>query len=406
MDQTEAERVIESLRDGIPPEGKVFALTVGRHNEINRLKQILVNGGPQALLIKANYGCGKTHLLKFIKEYALNIGYVTSLVTIDSKSNARFNRMDQIFGQVCRNIQIPESNLKSVRYLFNSLFDPNNGRRKNSNEATRLISKISNNGKWDYSDFLRSPAMFIAVRAWWVYYTNHHKIDKIEYIDDAIEDWLFNPFNYYSQRKVLYSNFVAKLRSWFNDPRFDWMFYDTKRGIFHFQIKGYAQSWDALSDLNTLATAAGYRGLIILVDEFEDVIYSLRNIKYQQDAFWNLFQFFSKEHFPGLTFFAVTPNFVEKCKRLLQNKDVWDYDYSRFDKLEKFEMSPLSTNELIKLYEKIIPFYEIAYRWKADDTTRTRIREICIKSSKIAIEDRVRQTIKNIVKALDDTMGA
>jgi hypothetical protein len=64
----------------------------------------------------------KTHLLKFIKEEALNLGYVASLITLDSKSNARFNRMDQIFGQVCRNIQVPGINQKSVRYLFDALF--------------------------------------------------------------------------------------------------------------------------------------------------------------------------------------------------------------------------------------------------------------------------------------------
>lgn len=400
MNQLEAEKVIESLRLGIPPEGKVSLLTVGRQNEINRLKQVLVNKGPEALLVNANYGCGKTHLLKFIKEEALNAGYVTSIVTLDSQSNARFNRLDQIFGQVCRNIQVPGGNLRSIRSLFDSLFDPNNERRKSSNEAVELISKVSNRGTWDYSGALRSPAMFIAVRAWWVSYTNGHGLG----IDDAIEDWLFNPFNYYSRRKDLYQWFVKSLRKWFRDPRPEWMFYDTKAGVFNFQIQEYTQSWNALSDLDLLAKAAGYQGLIILVDEFEDVIYNLRNIKYQQEAFWNLFQFFSKERSPSLAFFAVTPNFVEKCKRRLQEKDIWDYDYSRFEKLEKFKMSPLSTNDHIELSKKIIPLHEIAYGWEADDTTRTRIREICIMSSKIAIGDRVRQTIINIVKALDEAL--
>jgi hypothetical protein len=150
-----------------------------------------------------------------------------------------------------------------------------------------------------------------------------------------------------------------------------------------------------------LAEAAGYKGLVILVDEFEDVIYNLRNIKYQQDAFWNLFQFFSGERFPGLAFFAVTPNFVEKCKKLLQEKNIWDYDYSSFDRLEKFQMSPLSTNELLELSEKIIKIHEIAYSWNINEKIKEKIRKICIHSSRIPVGDRVRQTIKNIVKELD-----
>jgi len=399
MNQLDAEKIIESLRQGIPPEGEVSLLTVGRQNEINRLRQVLVNEGPEALLVKANWGCGKTHLLKFIKEEALKAGYVTSLITLDAKSNARFNRLDQIFGQVCRNIQVPGGNLRSIRYLFNSLFDPNNEQRKSSNEAVGLISKISNTGKWDYSGYLRSPSMFIALRAWWVSYMNGLNLD------DTIEDWLFNPFNYYSRRKDLYLWFVVSLRKWFRDPRPEWMFYDTKAGVFNFQIQEYNQSWNALYDLDLLAKAAGYRGLILLVDELEDVIYNLNNIKFQQDAFWNLFQFFSGEKFSGLAFFAVTPNFVEKCKRRLLEKDIWDYDYSRFDNLAKFEMSPLSKDNLLELSEKIIPIHETAYDWMVDDTTRMRIREICIKSSKIAIEDRVRWTIKNIVKTFDDALG-
>jgi len=399
MNQLDAEKIIESLREGIPPDGKVSLLTVGRIEEINRLRQILHKGGPKALLIKADYGCGKTHLLKFIKEEALNLGYVASLITLDSKSNARFNRMDQIFGQVCRNIQVPGINQKSVRYLFDALFNPKNKLKLSSEKAEKLMFKISNGGKWNYSNFLRSPSMFIAVRAWKFSYDNNHK--NPPGIDDAIEDWLFNPYNYYSQRKYLYYKFVANLRNYFLDPRPEWKFYDPREGIFNFQIKGYEQSWDALYDLNTLAEAAGYKGLVILVDEFEDVIYNLRNIKYQQDAFWNLSQFFSGERFPGLAFFAVTPNFVEKCKKLLQEKNIWDYDYSTFDRLEKFQMSPLSTNELLELSEKIIKIHEIAYSWNINEKIKEKIRKICINSSRIPVGDRVRQTIKNIVKELD-----
>ncbi len=398
MDQVECQKIIESLRLGIPPEGYTHLLTVGRKKEINQLLKILSEDA-KSYLVEANYGAGKTHLLKFIKEKALELNYVTSLISLDSKSNARFNRMDQIFGQICRNIQVPKNNQKSIRYLFDSLFDPNN--QKSIKED---LDKISNYDKWNENNFFKSEAIYISIRAWKVSYENGHNMSPK--IDNLIEDWLFNPFNYYNQRKYLYTELIAKLKKWFKDPRPEYKFYDRNEGIFNFQIKGYSQSWDALHDLHKISLAAGFKGLILLIDEFEDVIYNLRNINYQQDAFWNLFEFFFKKRFPGIAFFAVTPNFIENCKRLLYSKDIFDENYlTKFDMLETIKLSPLTSEELLKLSEKIISIYSNAYQWNINSEVKKKIKEICIESSNIAIEDRVRQTIKEIITILDQEMS-
>ena len=98
MEIAEACRVIESLRKGIPPDGFVRHFTVGRDFEIRQLTRQFSDPKAGALLLKANYGSGKTHLLKFIREYALENSYAASTVTLDAKGAVRFNRMDQIFG--------------------------------------------------------------------------------------------------------------------------------------------------------------------------------------------------------------------------------------------------------------------------------------------------------------------
>src|SRR5439155_10277044 len=103
-----------------------------------------------------------------------------------------------------------------------------------------------------------------------------------------------------------------------------------------------------------LAKEAGLKGLVILFDEFEDILSNLTRINLKKDAFWNLFQFFEGKRFTGLSFFAVTPEFAHKCKVLLLEKGIWDYDYSRFDKLAKFELSPLGVNEMIELTAPIL----------------------------------------------------
>ena len=65
------------------------------------------------------------------------------------------------------------------------------------------------------------------------------------------------------------------------------------------------------------------------MDEFEDVIQNLERRDYKEAAFLNLFQFFRGETFPGLSYFAVTPDFAQKCKRELLTRGVYDYDYGQ-----------------------------------------------------------------------------
>src|SRR5688572_3634361 len=104
MTAGEAQKAVESLRKGIPPDGYVRHFTVGRDAEINQLVTRLRSQQKGALLLRANYGSGKSHLLRFTRETALAEGYAVSSVTLDSKSAVRFNKMDQIVGAVWRGL--------------------------------------------------------------------------------------------------------------------------------------------------------------------------------------------------------------------------------------------------------------------------------------------------------------
>lgn len=112
----EAKSIIEALRKGIPPNCHIRQFTVGHELEIDNLRKELITSNGFALMIKADYGTGKTHLLHFIREEALNQNYAVSFVTLNSKAAVRFNRMDQIVGAVCSNIEIPNS--QSCRSFF------------------------------------------------------------------------------------------------------------------------------------------------------------------------------------------------------------------------------------------------------------------------------------------------
>jgi hypothetical protein len=390
MDVAQAQRVIESLRKGIPPDGFVRYFTVGRKAEIDSLICQLKNQSGFALLLKANYGSGKTHLLRFIREEALARNFAVSTVTLDANSEVRFNRMDQIFGAICRNIEIPEAHdCKGIRPFFEFLAGC-----VNECHEDPFWSELSNNNKWDFSEKLDSPALFVALRAWMT--------GKTE-IANVVEDWLCQPWQYKGQRKRLYIQLVENMRKFFRDPRPDWKFYADEVFLFHTQ--GYAQSWAGLRDLDTLSRAAGLNGMIILFDEFEDVITNIQRVNHQEAAFWNLFHFYSGKHYPGKTFYAVTPEFVKKCAGRLIEKGRWDFDFSRFTSLPQFEMSPLEVPHLMELARRIIPVHGLAYNWDAsNEISSDIIQTVLKKATQIQIQDRTRNAIIYVVKHLDNLL--
>jgi hypothetical protein len=391
MTEGEAIKAVESLRKGIPPDGHVRHFTVGRDSEIEQLVVWLREQRTGALLLKANYGSGKSHLLRFLRETALSEGYAVSTVTLDSKSAVRFNKMSQIMGAIWRGLEIPGfDGQRGVRPFFNLVSKAIEDSRKR-NETHSFWYALTNHWKWDFSEALDSPALFVALRAW--------KCGGSK-TQDLIEDWFFQPWVYKSQRKLLFTNLVEELRRYFRDPRSDRQFYIDD--VFGFEQQGYQQSWAVLRDAQRMAVAAGLKGFIILFDEFEDVLTNLNNIAYQEAAFWNLFQFYSGKQFPGMTFFAVTPEFSDKCKRRLLEKERWDYDYSRFDELPTFEMSPLEQVELEALALRIMSAHGMAYGWQPGaQMPASHLKSVVAKAASIQVQDRARHTIREVVTALD-----
>ena len=392
-----AEQILEKLRYGIPPSGHVRAFTVGREDQLAQLQTSLSRetDNPGALLLRANYGAGKSHLLRVTREIALELGYAVSLVEVNAQEGVRFNRMDTILGAICRQIEVgADPDGRGIGQLFDRFCGAVGAREplpvRRSREA------ISANGKWDYSEALASPGMFVALRAWALARDSSREL---------ISDWLSNPDNYRSQRKLLYRNLVESIRTRARDPRSDWQFYADD--VFRFDVAGHRHAWDAIADLDLIAKASGLRGMILLFDEFEDVIQNLNRRDYQENAFMNLFRFFKGQRFPGMAYFAVTPNFVRKCKMELLSRGSWDFDYERFDQLPAFELESLTSSNGYQLAERIREIHGRAYAWDSalfigDRALRTLVDTLWQADS----PDRVRRAIQGIVAELDSTMDA
>lgn len=389
----EVQRVIESLRLGIPPDGYVRYFTVGRISEIAELTARLQQEKSGALLLKANYGSGKSHLLRFIRETALKENFAVSTVTLDAKSAVRFNRMDQILGAIWRGLEIPaEPGARGVRPFFDFVCQQ---AHESKGTAGKQWQQITNNGQWNFSKVIESPAIFIALRAW-----ASGRCKK-----DLVQDWSFQQGTYKATN--LYHDLVDVINRSYRyelavNCRSNWRAYTTKTLIFSFQSQGYVQCWAALRDIHTLARASGLRGLIVLFDEFEDVLSNITNIAHQEAAFQNLFDFFADQQVNGMSFFAITPEFVDKCKERLSNKGRWDYSYSQFDHLPTFEMSPLERHHLQELARKIRELHGIAYGWDTNSSVvESELNSVVGSAASIAVQNRTRQSIREVVKFLD-----
>ena len=204
---------------------------------------------------------------------ALEAGYAVSLVAIDAQGGVRFNRMDTIFGAINRQLKVCGQGQKGVGALLDRFTGVISAEL--SPEIREIRERISSKGKWDLSDYLKSPAIYVALRAW--------ANSEAQSVRDLIQDWFANPDNYRGQRKRLYNGLVENLRPAFRDPRREWQFYADD--VFAFHTSGHRQAWDALADFQVLARAAGLRGFALLFDEFEDVIQNLNRRNLQEAAF-------------------------------------------------------------------------------------------------------------------------
>lgn len=395
MRREEAWRAVESLRKGLPPTGWVRQFTVGRQSEIQDLRARLERAETGALLLRANYGTGKTHMLRYIQEEALECGYVVSFVTLDANGAVRFSQMDQIMGAVVNQLQIPRGpGTCGLADLFDVVGETIKGESFSPDHGF-WYSAVLKNG-WQTSYEFGAYAVFMALRSW--YFTE----DPAR--KNRIIDWLTQPWQYRTQGRVLYQELVERQRDLFREQKsFDQL---KQGGVFDFKALGYRHSWEALKDLQRIAVESGFRGMVLLFDEFESTVTDLRTRKPQLDAFQNLFDFFGGQRFDGMSFFAVTPDFVEKCNGLLRERRIVDYDHGAFGRLPMFEMSPLDEDDLLGLAQRVVDTHALAYEWKPNGILKSpafaqQLTDVARSSSPA----RTRSFIQRVVELCDNQVA-
>jgi len=83
--------LVESFRLGIVPERLVTDWTVGREAEVDFIRKWLEMESEGTMVLEGAYGCGKSHLLLYLREKALDMGYAVAYAGFDpSEASAAF----------------------------------------------------------------------------------------------------------------------------------------------------------------------------------------------------------------------------------------------------------------------------------------------------------------------------
>jgi len=256
LSDDQAEQVISQLRMGIPPKGHMRPFTVGRDDELRRLEDRLDEHQATGLLLRANYGSGKTHLLRLIEDMSLARGYAVSFVEVSAQHGIRFNRMDQVAGAVVRNLVLPDGRT-GIRGLLQAYEDADDNNSVSAS-TRRVREELSEGGDWHYSDLLGSDALYLAMRAW-------HRGGTAETRDFAVEAVSF-PDRYKGNSWAVQRELVDPFPS--GDLDVDYRL----RAATQWSSDEYERAWSLLGGLDRLARMSGLLGVVILFDEIEDVI--------------------------------------------------------------------------------------------------------------------------------------
>lgn len=287
LTQRDVEHIFESLRKGLVPERGIDAFAVGverQRGEVGRQLELADAGEGTIKFLRGGYGCGKTFMARLALLDAQARGFATSFVVV-SDNDLRFHRFDDVYRKVMAEL----GTAACPRGALSDILD-----RWIGAVEDRLVSGGADEGAADFDDQVRrsleddlasmtggqAPADFVRVIQTVFALKQAGEVAEA----GALISWLSGSGNVSAAAKKAAG------------------------------IKGDIGSRDALDYLRgvlEIVKAAGYRGLVIVIDEAETILRmrsdsrhkSLNGIRQLADAAGS---------YPGLLWlFTGTPEFFD-----------------------------------------------------------------------------------------------
>lgn len=287
LTQKDVEHVFESLRKGLVPERGIDAFAVGiekQRGELHRQLDLARSGEGTVKFLRGGYGCGKTFMARLALLDAQARGFATSFVVV-SDNDLKFHRFDDVYRKVLTEL----GTASCSRGALSDVLDRWIGRVEESLVAageddsdSAFDAKVQKRLDEDLAAMTGGQAPQDFVRVIQTIFELKQKGDVAE--AGALISWLCGSGNVAASAKKAAG------------------------------IKGDIESRDALDYLRgvlEIVKAAGYAGLIIVIDEAETILRmrsdsrhkSLNGIRQIADAAGS---------YPGMAWvFTGTPEFFD-----------------------------------------------------------------------------------------------
>lgn len=102
----EARSVIEAFRLGIVPAQSIREWTVGRSRELETVREWLQDESSGTMVIRGEYGSGKSHLIEYLHASGFELNYAVSLVGIDP-CDAQPGFPKRVYRHLIKNLRFP-----------------------------------------------------------------------------------------------------------------------------------------------------------------------------------------------------------------------------------------------------------------------------------------------------------
>lgn len=119
LDHADARQSLEALRLGVVPRRGLARLTVGREQELKRIRALAENAGGMVVL-SGGYGSGKTHLVELAEAEALAANMLVARATFDPIEIPPSHPL-RVYGALASGIRYPDGPGRGLAPLFDRL---------------------------------------------------------------------------------------------------------------------------------------------------------------------------------------------------------------------------------------------------------------------------------------------
>lgn len=287
LSQHAVNHIFEKLRHGLVPERGLDTFAEGidrQRNELHRLLDMATHGEGLIKFLRGGYGCGKTFMARLTAQDAIDRGFATSFVVV-SDNDLKFHRFDEVYAKIVQELATdicPRGALSDIMDRWVGKVEDAMLSAGADEDAPDFDEQVRERLGQEIQSLTRGKAPQDFVR---VVRTIFELKEEGNFEDaGALLSWLSGSKNV---------SMSAKKRA---------------------QVKGDIESRSAmayLQGINEIIKAAGYNGLLIIIDEAETILRqrndtrhkSLNGIRQIADA---------TAQYPGvLWLFTGTPEFFD-----------------------------------------------------------------------------------------------